>query len=129
MAGRQFDPGHSRAARENCNHNSYRVRGRSDPVGQHFVAGSRTGGGATGFTNWRPSMTWQWLEMLKRVAPQSRERQSYSIPRLPRAVACSSSTFGAVARTFAIEPTAAPAKRSTERNCQRSCGDCARTGG
>jgi putative tryptophan/tyrosine transport system substrate-binding protein len=42
----------------------------SDPVGQHFVDNVvRPGGNVTGFTNFEPSMSGKWLQVLKDVAP------------------------------------------------------------
>jgi putative ABC transport system substrate-binding protein len=43
----------------------------SDPVGSGFVQSlARSGGNATGFTNFVPTMAAKWLEVLKEIAPQ-----------------------------------------------------------
>ena len=71
--------------------------GVSDPVGSHFVASiARPGGITTGFTNFAPSMVGKWLEMLKQIAPTILE------------------PFEEAARSFAVEPVAAPAKDADE---------------
>ena len=44
--------------------------GVSDPVGSGLVASiARPGGNTTGFTNFEPSLTGKWLELLKEIAP------------------------------------------------------------
>src|SRR5262249_15822451 len=44
--------------------------GVSDRVGSGFVASiARPGSNATGFTNFEPSLTGKWLELLKEIAP------------------------------------------------------------
>jgi putative ABC transport system substrate-binding protein len=44
--------------------------GVSDPLSSGFVASiARPGGNVTGFTNFEPSLTGKWLEILKEVAP------------------------------------------------------------
>src|SRR5499426_903053 len=44
--------------------------GVSDPLGSGFVASiARPGGNVTGFTNFEPSLTGKWIELLKEVAP------------------------------------------------------------
>jgi hypothetical protein len=42
----------------------------SDPVGSGFVASiARPEGNTTGFTNFEPSLTGKWLQLLKEIAP------------------------------------------------------------
>src|SRR5438128_7054422 len=44
--------------------------GVSDPLGSGFVASiARPGSNTTGFTNFEPSLTGKWLELLKEIAP------------------------------------------------------------
>jgi putative tryptophan/tyrosine transport system substrate-binding protein len=44
--------------------------GVSDPLGSGLVASiARPGGNVTGFTNFEPSLTGKWIELLKEVAP------------------------------------------------------------
>jgi putative tryptophan/tyrosine transport system substrate-binding protein len=46
----------------------------SDPVTAGVVQSlARPGGNLTGFTNFEPSIASKWLELLKRIAPTSRE--------------------------------------------------------
>jgi putative tryptophan/tyrosine transport system substrate-binding protein len=65
--------------------------GVSDPVGSGFVASiARPGGNSTGFTNFEPSLTGKWLELLKEIAPES------------------------VARSLAVKPIAASVNDAAE---------------
>ena len=51
-----------------------------DPVGAGFVDSlARPGGNATGFTQFEFSMSGKWLELLKQIAPDVRERRSFGI--------------------------------------------------
>ena len=53
----------------------------TDPVGQGFVSSlQRPGGNATGFALYEYGIGAKWLELLKEIAPASREWQSFAIP-------------------------------------------------
>jgi putative tryptophan/tyrosine transport system substrate-binding protein len=46
----------------------------SDPVGDGFVKSfQRPGGNITGFSNFEPSMAGKWLDLLKQIAPQTKQ--------------------------------------------------------
>jgi ABC-type uncharacterized transport system substrate-binding protein len=80
--------------------------GVSDPVGGGLVASS---GNTTGFTNFEPSLTGKWLELLKEIAPGIvRVAVIYPIPRGLLAGRFFLGPFEPVARSFAVEPIAVP---------------------
>jgi ABC-type uncharacterized transport system substrate-binding protein len=76
--------------------------GVSDPVGGGLVASS---GNITGFTNFEPSITGKWLELLKEIAP--------GIVRVavifnPKRGGFLLGPFEPLARSFGVEPIAVP---------------------
>jgi putative tryptophan/tyrosine transport system substrate-binding protein len=83
--------------------------GVSDPLGSGFVASiARPGGNTTGFTNFEPSLTGKWLEMLKEIAPAIvRVAVIYNPKTAPGGGSFFLSSFEPVARSLAIEPIAA----------------------
>jgi ABC-type uncharacterized transport system substrate-binding protein len=77
--------------------------GLSDPVGGALFASS---GNATGFTNFEPSITGKWLELLKEIAPGIvRVAVIFNPKRSERFLL---GPFESVARSFAVEPIAVP---------------------
>jgi putative ABC transport system substrate-binding protein len=77
--------------------------GVSDPVGGGLVASS---GNTTGFTNFEPSITGKWLELLKEIAPGIVRVAVIFTPTSggrPLLV-----PFEPVARSLALEPIAVP---------------------
>jgi putative ABC transport system substrate-binding protein len=84
--------------------------GVSDPVGSGLVASiARPGGNATGFTNFEPSLTGKWLELLKEIAPGTvRVAVIFNPKTAPAGGAFFLGPFEQAARSFAIEPIAAP---------------------
>ena len=77
--------------------------GVSDPVGGGLVASS---GNSTGFTNFEPSITGKWLELLKEIAPGIvRVAVIFNPKREQRFLL---GPFEPVARSFAVEPIAVP---------------------
>jgi putative ABC transport system substrate-binding protein len=83
--------------------------GVSDPVGSGFVASiARPDGNTTGFTNFEPSLTAKWLEMLKEIAPATVRVAVLFNPRTaPGGGSFFLGPFESVARSFAVEPIAA----------------------
>jgi putative tryptophan/tyrosine transport system substrate-binding protein len=84
--------------------------GVSDPVGSGFVASiARPGGNTTGFTNFEPSLTGKWLEMLKEIAPAIvRVAVIFNPKTAPDGGSFFLSPFERIARSLAIEPIPAP---------------------
>jgi putative tryptophan/tyrosine transport system substrate-binding protein len=84
--------------------------GVSDPVGSGLVASiARPGGNTTGFTNFEPSLTGKWLELLKEIAPGIvRVAVIFNPKTAPGGGSFFLGPFEAVARSFAVEPIAAP---------------------
>jgi putative tryptophan/tyrosine transport system substrate-binding protein len=84
--------------------------GVSDPVGSGLVVSiARPGGNTTGFTNFEPSLTGKWLELLKEIAPGTvRVAVIYNPKTAPGGGAFFLGPFKQVARSLAIEPIAAP---------------------
>jgi putative ABC transport system substrate-binding protein len=77
--------------------------GIPDPVGGGLVASS---GNITGFTNFEPSITGKWLELLKEIAPGIvRVAVIFNPTRGERFLL---GPFESVARSFAVEPIAVP---------------------
>jgi putative ABC transport system substrate-binding protein len=88
----------------------------ADPVGSGFVASlPRPGGNLTGFSNLEASMAGKWLELLTEIAPGVKRAAimfnpntasgggSYYLP-----------PFDAAARSFKVEPIAAPVHNDAE---------------
>jgi putative ABC transport system substrate-binding protein len=84
--------------------------GVSDPVGSGLVASiARPGGNTTGFTNFEPSLTGKWLELLKEIAPSTvRVAVIFNPKTAPGGGSFFLGPFELVARSFAVEPIAAP---------------------
>jgi putative ABC transport system substrate-binding protein len=84
--------------------------GVSDPVGSGLVASiARPGGNTTGFTNFEPSLTGKWLELLKEIAPGIvRVAVIFNPKTAPGAGSFFLGPFEPVAHSFAVEPIAAP---------------------
>jgi putative ABC transport system substrate-binding protein len=84
--------------------------GVSDPVGSGFVASfPHPGGNSTGFTNFEPSMVGKWLQMLKEIAPGIvRVAVLFNPKTAPGGGSFFLDPFEAIARSFAVEPIAAP---------------------
>src|SRR5437667_1644173 len=84
--------------------------GVSDPVGSGLVASiARPGGNTTGFTNFEPSLTGKWLELLKEIAPGTvRVAVIFNPKTAPGGGSFFLGPFEPVARSFAVEPIAAP---------------------
>jgi putative ABC transport system substrate-binding protein len=90
--------------------------GVSDPVGSGFVASiARPGANATGFTNFEPSLTGKWLEMLKEIAPGvTRVAVIFNPNTAPDGGSFFLGPFASLARSFAVEPIAAPVSDDAE---------------
>jgi putative ABC transport system substrate-binding protein len=74
-----------------------------DPVGGGLIASS---GNTTGFTNFEPSITGKWLELLKEIAPGIvRVAVIFNPKRGGRFLL---GPFEPIARSFAVEPIAVP---------------------
>ena len=84
--------------------------GVSDPIGSGLVASiARPGGNITGFTNFEPSLTGKWLELLKEIAPGLvRVAVIFNPKTAPGGGSFFLGPFEPVARSFAVEPIAAP---------------------
>jgi putative ABC transport system substrate-binding protein len=77
--------------------------GVPDPVGGGLVASS---GNATGFTNFEPSITGKWLELLKEIAPGIVRVAVIFNPKSSGRFLLG--PFEPIARSFAVEPIAVP---------------------
>jgi putative ABC transport system substrate-binding protein len=84
--------------------------GVSDPVGSGLVASiARPGGNTTGFTDFEPSLTGKWLELLKEITPGTvRVAVIFNPMTAPGGGSFFLGPFEQVARSFAVEPIAAP---------------------
>jgi putative tryptophan/tyrosine transport system substrate-binding protein len=74
-----------------------------DPVGGALVASS---GNTTGFTNFEPSITGKWLELLKEIAPGIVRAAVIFNPKSSGRFLLG--PFEPIARSFAVEPIAVP---------------------
>ena len=83
--------------------------GVSDPLGSGFVASiARPGGNATGFTNFEPSLTGKWLELLKEIAPGiERAAVIFNPKTAPGEGSFFLGPFESLARSLKVEPMAA----------------------
>jgi putative tryptophan/tyrosine transport system substrate-binding protein len=90
--------------------------GVSDPVGSGLVASiPRPGGNTTGFTNFEPSLTGKWLELLKEIAPGIvRAAVLFNPKTAPGGGSFFIGPFERLARSFAVEPIAAPVTDAAE---------------
>lgn len=90
--------------------------GVSDPVGSGLVASiPRPGGNTTGFTNFEPSLTGKWLELLKEIAPGiMRVAVLFNPKTAPGGGSFFIGPFERLARSFAVEPIAAPVTDAAE---------------
>jgi len=88
----------------------------SDPVGSGFVEGlPRPGGNITGFMPWEPSMAGKWLELLTKIAPGTKRVAALFNPdSAPYVASFYLPAFEAAARSFNIEPIAAPVRSDAE---------------
>jgi putative ABC transport system substrate-binding protein len=80
--------------------------GVSDPLGSGFVDSiARPGGNATGFTNFEPSLTGKWLELLKEVAPGvARVAVIFNPKTAPGGGSFFLSAFDPLARSLGVKP-------------------------
>jgi ABC-type uncharacterized transport system substrate-binding protein len=83
--------------------------GVSDPLGSGFVASiARPGSNATGFTNFEPSLTGKWLELLKEIAPGIvRAAVIFNPKTAPGEGSFFMGPFESIARSLKVEPIAA----------------------
>ena len=90
--------------------------GVSDPVGSGFVASiARPDGNTTGFTNFEPSLTGKWLQLLKEIAPGIlRVGVLFNPKTAPGGGSFFLAPFESAARSFAVEPIAAPVSDAAE---------------
>jgi putative ABC transport system substrate-binding protein len=90
--------------------------GVSDPVGSGLVASiARPGGNTTGFTNFEPSLTGKWLELLKEIAPGIvRVAVLFNPKTAPDGGSFFIGPFERVAPSFAVEPITAPVTDAAE---------------
>jgi len=90
--------------------------GVSDPMGSGFVSSiARPGGNITGFTDFEPSMMGKWLQTLKEIASRTvRVAVIFNPKTAPGGGAFFLGPFEPMARSFAVEPIAAPINDETE---------------
>jgi putative tryptophan/tyrosine transport system substrate-binding protein len=90
--------------------------GVSDPLGSGFVASiARPGGNATGFTNFEPSLTGKWLELLKEIAPSIvRAAVIFNPKTAPGEGSFFMGPFESIARSLKVEPIAARVSDAAE---------------
>jgi putative ABC transport system substrate-binding protein len=87
----------------------------SDPVAIGLVASvPRPGGNATGFVDSEPPMAGKWVELLKTIAPNVGRVALLFNPDTSLTSDSFLQSFEAAARSFAIEPIAAPARNAAE---------------
>ena len=85
--------------------------GVSDPVGSGFVESlPRPGGNMTGFINLEGSLGGKWLELLKEVMPSVKRAAFFYNPEMATYADYYLGPFEAAARSYAIEPVAAPVR-------------------
>jgi putative tryptophan/tyrosine transport system substrate-binding protein len=80
--------------------------GVSDPLGSGLVASiARPGGNVTGFTNFEPSLTGKWIELLKEVAPDiARVAVIFNPKTAPDGGSFFLSAFDPIARSLGVTP-------------------------
>jgi putative ABC transport system substrate-binding protein len=90
--------------------------GVSDPVGSGFVTSiARPGRNSTGFTNFEPSLTGKWLELLKEVAPGiARAAVIFNPKTAPGGGSFFLDPFESIARSLAVKPIAASVNDAAE---------------
>jgi len=90
--------------------------GVSDPVGSGFVASiARPGSSSTGFTNFEPSLTGKWLELLKEIAPGiARAAVIFNPKTAPGGGSFFLDPFESIARSLAVKPIAASVNDAAE---------------
>jgi putative ABC transport system substrate-binding protein len=88
----------------------------SDPVGEGLVAGlPRPGGNITGFIPQEPAMAGKWLELLTAIAPGvKRVAAMFNPDTAPYVRSVYLPSFEAAARSFNVEPIAAPVHSDAE---------------
>jgi putative tryptophan/tyrosine transport system substrate-binding protein len=104
--------------------------GVSDPVGSGFVASlPRPGGNITGFINIESSLSGKWMEMLKDIAPRVTRAALMFNPETAPYFAYYLQPFEAAARSYAVEPIAAPVRTAADiERVVASLGDQPDTG-
>jgi putative tryptophan/tyrosine transport system substrate-binding protein len=81
----------------------------SDPVGSGFVVSlPRPGGNITGFINMESSLSGKWIETLKDIVPRITRAALMFNPETAPFFAYYQQPFEAAARSYAVEPMAAP---------------------
>jgi putative ABC transport system substrate-binding protein len=102
----------------------------SDPVGSGFVASlPRPGGNITGFINIESSLSGKWMEMLKDIAPRVTRAALMFNPETAPYFAYYLQPFEAAARSYAVEPIAAPVRTAADiERVVASLGDQPDTG-
>jgi putative ABC transport system substrate-binding protein len=87
----------------------------SDPVGSGFVASlPRPGGNTTGFINIESSLSGKWIEMLKDIVPRVARAALMFNPETAPYFAYYLQPFEAAARSYAVEPIAAPVRSAAD---------------
>jgi putative ABC transport system substrate-binding protein len=87
----------------------------SDPVGSGFVASlPRPGGNITGFINIESSLSGKWIEMLKDIVPRVSRAALMFNPETATYFAYYLQPFEAAARSYAVEPIAAPVRMAAD---------------
>jgi putative tryptophan/tyrosine transport system substrate-binding protein len=87
----------------------------ADPVGSGFVQNlARPGGNATGFTIMEPSITGKWLELLKEIAPPSKQAALLFNPATTPYAKIYLEPFKAAAASLGLEAIAATVHDKTE---------------
>jgi putative ABC transport system substrate-binding protein len=102
----------------------------SDPVGSGFVASlPRPGGNITGFINIESSLSGKWIEMLKDIVPRVTRAALMFNPETAPYFAYYLQPFEAAARSYAVEPIAAPVRAAADiERAVASLGDRPDTG-
>ena len=90
--------------------------GVSDPVGSGFVTSiARPGSSSTGFTNFEPSLTGKWLELLKEIAPGiARAAVIFNPKTAPGGGSFFLDPFESSAHSLAVKPIAASVNDAAE---------------
>jgi putative ABC transport system substrate-binding protein len=102
----------------------------SDPVGSGFVASlPRPGGNITGFVNIESSLSGKWIELLKEIMPHVTRAVFMFNPETAPYFDYFLQPFKAAARTYAVEPIAAPVRTAADiERAIASIGDRPDTG-
>jgi putative tryptophan/tyrosine transport system substrate-binding protein len=102
----------------------------SDPVGSGFVASlPRPGSNITGFVNIESSLSGKWIELLKEIVPHATRAVFMFNPETAPYFDYFLQPFEAAARTYAVEPIAAPVRTAADiEGVVASIGDRPDTG-